>query len=108
MQKEIMHTIWAEIDAPRVVIAGPALAWHGIEDPTQESSPVVSTHAFNASVARKRSGSSYKLQGDAAMMEAETNRARLQMQIQEYNDQHPRNKIVTFTSPTPPWVKSKH
>ena len=55
-----------------------------------------------------RNTKTHKLQGDAAMMEAETNRARLQLQIQEYNDQHPRNKIHTFTNPTPPWVKSKH
>ena len=32
----ILRTVLAEIEAPRVVIAGPALAWHGIEDPTQE------------------------------------------------------------------------
>jgi hypothetical protein len=54
-----------------------------------------------------RNTKTHKLQGDAAMMEAETNRARLQLEIQQFNAQHPHNKVITFTSPTPPWVKPK-
>jgi hypothetical protein len=54
-----------------------------------------------------RNTKTHKLQGDAAMMEAETNRARLQLEIQQFNAQHPQHKVITFTSPTPPWVKAK-